>query len=149
MTSWIWIAAGVGLIGIELAAPSYLFFLSLGLAAVAAGIAQLAGITAGWQGSAMVFVLASLASLIPLWKMGQRLREKGYVPSNVDALIGQEGKVLGVLGSTDSPTGYLVQIGREQWSARLADVKVKIVMGSAVRVLRVDGVTLIVEKGEV
>lgn len=143
--AWVWVVAGIVLIAVELAAPGYLFFLSLGLAAVAAGLLQMMGLTSGWQETTAVFVVASLASLIPLWKLGRRLREQAFVPSNVDALVGRQGRIIGPLGPAEAPINYLVQVDSEQWSARSAKPGLKLGAGQSVRVVKVDGVTLIVE----
>ncbi len=77
-----------------------------------------------------VLIFAIRAQSIPRW-MG------------METLVGRVAEVRGELGRTG-----IVQMGGEQWSAELKDAQAPLPNGTRVRVVRLDGLTLVVEKVE-
>ena len=62
-------------------------------------------------------------------------------PSGADRLVGE----LGTVTRTLQPDGY-IRIGGELWQARVQDDSGKVPIGSKVRVLKAEGILLIVEE---
>lgn len=91
----------------------------------------------------LVFLLSSIAVLLifrPLVKSKIRVKKS---PTNADAVIGQVGLVRETIHN-DQQTGRVYANGLE-WSARCVQEDNIIPVGSKVRVVRIEGVKLIVE----
>jgi membrane protein implicated in regulation of membrane protease activity len=136
---WVWwmIAAGVLAIG-EIATLGFF----LGPIAVAASItAVVALIGAGLAVQWIVFILASLATVLVLRPIARRhLRTPASLRTGTAALVG--GPAL-VLERVDRDGGQ-VKIGGEIWSARAYDEDDTFEPGARVEVMKIDGATALV-----
>lgn len=134
---WIWMAAAVVFLIIELLSPT-LIFVSFAIAAAVAGVyAQMKPLEYYWQIG--IFIIATIVIL----PMSRRLAKRLVKPSddsNVDAMIG---KTALVMSTIDPDNGGKVRFEGEVWQA-LADekieenakVKIVAVTGTRVRVQR-------------
>jgi membrane protein implicated in regulation of membrane protease activity len=134
---WIWMAAAIVFLIVELLSPT-LIFVSFAIAAAAAGVyAQLNPLEYYWQIG--VFAITALV-LLPLSRKLVKRLIKPSDDSNVDAMIG---KIALVTAAIDPDNGGKVRFEGEVWQA-LADeqieenakVKIVAVTGTRVRVQR-------------
>jgi membrane protein implicated in regulation of membrane protease activity len=138
---WGWALAGIVLVGLEMFAPG-MFLIWLGLAAFATGLlVGLFGI--GWQASAVAFAILALASVF----LGRRLsRPDRDLPDGARHLNARGQQLIGQSFRLDRPLldgeGQL-RIGDSVWRVTGPDM----VAGASVKVIRVDGATLVVEAG--
>jgi membrane protein implicated in regulation of membrane protease activity len=136
---WSWIVLGLVLMGLELVAPGA-FLLWLGLAAVLTGIADWA-LGLSWQAAALVFAVLSVgAVLVGRVVTRHRDEEDGGRPalnSRSRSLVGQvfilDGPIVGGSGR--------LRVDDSSWRIVGPDAPA----GASVRVVRVDGATLVVE----
>lgn len=134
---WIWMAAAVIFLILEISTPG-LIFACFAVAAAAAGIyGQLNPGDYYWQIG--IFVGASIVLLPSMRPVARRLTKPPPNISNVDALIGRTALVV---KSIDPDTGGQVKIDGEVWRA-FADEKVGV--DTRVEVLKVSGNRLIVK----
>lgn len=137
---WIWLAAAVVFLIIELLTPS-MFFICFVIGSMAAGIyGYLSPDAYYWQIG--IFIIVSVALIPPTRVLAKRLIKPSVQKSNVDALIGKTGKVIKTI---DLDEGGKVQIGSEIWIAG-ADVTIK--EGQRIKVVSVSGARLHVEAVE-
>ncbi|MBI4668400.1 MAG: NfeD family protein [Elusimicrobia bacterium] len=141
---WYWIVAGIVLIAVEIAAPSYFFLLTLGLVALFTGLLALTGVVQSLGYAVLVFCIVTAVSVWPLAVFAHRQRSAKARRSNADELIGQEAVVLEVQGK-DS---YLVDLKGEKWSARLEKGVASLGAGQRVSVKGIEGVHLIISKAQ-
>lgn len=90
-----------------------------------------------------VFVLVSAVALVATRPLVKKFINRKAQPTNADMAIGKTA-VVTVPVNTVEGTGE-VKLGGTVWSARSADGK-KIALGKCVKVLRIEGVKLIVEE---
>ena len=91
----------------------------------------------------LVFAVVSLAALLLMRPLAQKLMQpQGKIPTNADRLIQKEGVVTETIDNL-SATGQ-VKVAGQTWTARSADDS-RIFAGEQVRILRIDGVKLVVE----
>lgn len=137
--SWAWIVLGLLLMGAELLAPG-IYLLWIGVAAIVTGaVDSMLGLS--WQASTLLFALLCIASVIGARQMiGGRTRNETDAPflnRRADELVG---KVFTLEEPIVAGQGR-VHVGDSVWRVtgddRLAGAKVKVV--------RVDGATLVVE----
>jgi len=134
---WIWLAAAVIFLIIELMTPALLFICFV-VGSVAAGIySYFSPDQYYWQIG--IFVFVSLILLPPTRILAKRLNKSSTQKSNVDALIGKVGKVTKAIDPDD---GGQVQVGGEVW---IAGASQKIDAGARVKVISVSGARLYVE----
>ena len=134
---WIWLAAAVIFLIIELTTPSLLFICFV-VGAVVAGIyGYFSPEQYYWQIG--IFLLVSILLIPPTRVLAKRLSKSSTQKSNVDALIGKTGKVTKTI---DPDNGGQVQIGGEVW---IAGADKKIDSGARVKVISVSGARLLVE----
>jgi membrane protein implicated in regulation of membrane protease activity len=96
---------------------------------------------------ALVFAVVSLAALLLIRPLAQKMMQpKGKVPTNADRILGQEGVVTETIDNL-AATGQ-VKVSGQVWTARAADEE-RIFAGEQVKVLRIDGVKLLVERANV
>lgn len=136
---WAWIVLGLLLMGAELLAPG-IYLLWIGVAAIVTGtVDSMLGLS--WQASTLLFALLCIANVI-----GARQMIGGSTTSESDApfLNRRADELVGKVFTLDEPiTGGQgrVHVGDSVWRVtgedRLAGAKVKVV--------RVDGATLVVE----
>ena len=123
----------VGLTSIWFAAGSFVAFI----------IALLGG-NVVVQGIAFILVSVVLLALTKPWA-GKYINSR-TVKTNVDSLVGQETVVCENISNREN-TGKVMLNGIE-WTARAEDPTAMYEKGSIVRILRIEGVKVIVEKGE-
>jgi len=135
---WIWLAAAVIFLIIELTTPT-LIFVCFFTGALASGVySYFSPDQFYWQIG--IFVIVSVALLPPTRMLAKKLDKPSAQKSNVDALVGQIGLVTKPI---DPNSGGQVQIGGEIW---LASASSAMAEGARVRVLSVSGTRLNVEK---
>jgi membrane protein implicated in regulation of membrane protease activity len=136
---WSWIVLGLVLMGLELLAPG-VFFLWLGLAAMLTGLADWA-LSLSWQAAALVFALLSVAAvLIGRAITHDRATDEGARPTlnrRGHALVGQ----VFILESPIASGCGRIRVDDSSWRVVGPDAP----SGASVRVVRVDGSTLVVE----
>lgn len=138
--AWGWVILGLILIGSEVLAPG-IFLLWLGLAALLTG-AVVGLVDLGWQAAALVFAGFSLVAVCT----GRLLtRRKGEEPDAATGLNDRGRRLIGrVFRLEATMTGGEGRIRIDDSSWRVTGPE--LLAGSEVRVVRVDGATLIVEK---
>jgi membrane protein implicated in regulation of membrane protease activity len=138
LDAWAWIILGLVLIGLEMLAPG-VFLVWLGLAAVATGLVD-AAFGLSWQASTLLFAGFALAAVLA----GRSLSRPAVQKDDASALNRRGEALVGRVFTLDSPI-----VGGEG-RVRVADSSWRVTgpdrpAGSNVRVVRVDGVTLVVE----
>ena len=136
----IWLIAMVVLLIVEGLAPG-LVSIWFALGALAALICSLLGAPVWLQ--ILWFFVVSIAALVLTRPLAKKYVNARVVPTNADIVIGKEGLVTedinNVLG-----TGAVTVLGKV-WTARsLGDANIP--AGSTVKILRIEGVKLIVEE---
>jgi membrane protein implicated in regulation of membrane protease activity len=136
---WTWIILGVALIGIELLAPG-VFFIWLGLAAIATGLLDVA-FDLSWQLAALVFAVLAVAAVI----FGRTLARPGAPHDTQAGSLNRRGEALvGRVFSLETPIvdgAGRIRVDDSSWRVTGPERPV----GAHVRVVRVDGTTLVVE----
>ena len=139
MDDWVWwiIAAGVLAVG-EIATMGFF----LGPIAIAATLAAVVAVVGGGLATQwIVFIAASLASLLVLRPIARRhLRTPAALRTGTAALVGSPAVVL----ERVDRDGGQVKIGGEVWSARSYDDDDAFEPGSRVEVMKIDGATALV-----
>ncbi|KLK90421.1 membrane protein [Microvirga vignae] len=137
--AWSWIILGLVLIGIELLAPG-IFFLWLGLAAIATGLLD-AALDLSWQTGFIVFALLAVAAVVlgrfVTRSKGQSQQAEPYLNQRGQALVGQ---VFTLETSIKDGEGR-IRVGDSSWRVTGADR----FRGAKVRVVRIEGSTLVVD----
>lgn len=93
-----------------------------------------------------LFLAVSLLLLIVTRPMAQRYLFTKKEKTNVDSLIGRSAVVLEPVNNLEN-TGKVLLNGIE-WTARAEKPDIRIEKDTVVRVLRIEGVKVIIEKGE-
>lgn len=137
---WSWVVLGLVLIGGEMLAPGA-FLVWLGLAALVTGV--VVGATGmAWQGAALVFAALCVVSVLA----GRGLtRRKADEPDAATGLNDRGRQLVGKvfrLEATMLGGEGRIRVGDSSWRITGPELLV----GAEVRVVRVDGATLIVEK---
>ena len=143
MNPSIWVMLFVGFIVAEILTVSLVSIWFAGGALLAALAAHF-----GAPGYAqfLIFFGVSLALLVPLKPWVQKTFNKSRTPTNVNAVIGKTGIVKEDI-DTARDLGKVMLNGME-WSARTSDDMGTIPRGWPVKVIRVEGVKLVVQKME-
>ncbi|MGX5733910.1 NfeD family protein [Bosea thiooxidans] len=137
---WSWVILGLLLIGGELLAPG-VFLIWLGLAALLTGL--VVGLTGlGWQGAMLVFAALAVACVI-----GGRLltRRRSEEPDAATGLNDRGRQLIGKvfrLETTMTGGEGRIRVGDSSWRV----IGPELLAGSEVKVVRVEGATLVVEK---
>jgi inner membrane protein len=139
MEWWMWLAAGLVLVGAELLTPGGFVLLFFGFGALTVGALTLIGSVTG---AAMQFMLFSVLSVGALALLRRRIQSRLQTPKSamVDSLIGdlaipQERMSPGVVGR--------VEVRGSTWSARNAS-NITLDPGQRARVVAVDQLMLAV-----
>ncbi|MGO4526060.1 NfeD family protein [Microvirga sp. 2MCAF35] len=137
--AWAWIILGVVLIGVELLAPGS-FFLWLGLAAIVTGMFDaLLGLS--WQAAALLFALLAVGAVI----LGRYVTRSKTQPDTQAAPLNQRGQSLvGRIFTLETPIKDgegRIRVDDSSWRVTGADR----FAGAKVRVVRVEGSTLVVD----
>ena len=137
--AWAWIILGVILIGVELVAPGA-FLVWLGLAAIVTGLLD-AVLDLSWQAAALVFALLSVAAVI----LGRMLSRSDPEPDTGTPHLSQRGQSLVgrvfVLETPIKDGEGRIRVDDSSWRVTGADR----FAGARVRVVRVEGSTLVVD----
>jgi len=135
---WIWLAAVVLFLILELATPAF-FFICFSVGAIAGGVmAYIAPEAYYWQ--LAVFALATIALIPVARRFADRIGGKQSKPTNIDRLIGKTAVVIKPITTTDHGQ---VRLDGEKWNA-VADVDIG--ANEKVTILEVTGTKLRVEK---
>lgn len=135
---WMWAVGAVVLIVAELFTSGF-FMLPFGLGAAVAAVLAATGQPLAWQWVA--FVAVSIAALVGLRPLADRLTHEPPQKVAVDRVIGKEAVVIERL-DPDQHAGR-VRVDREEWRAE-APGCTPLEVGARVIVERVDGTRLIV-----
>lgn len=92
----------------------------------------------------LVFLAVSVVLVLCLRPIAARLTRKTETPSGAQRLIGKEAVVTEPIDNLAAKGA--VQVNGAYWTARTESNDTKIEKGTVVKVLRIDGVKLIVEK---
>ena len=137
---WGWIVVGLLLIGGEMLAPG-VFLIWFGLAALATGL--LAGFVAmSWQGAALVFAALAIAAVLAGRALTRRRRDE---PDPAHGLNDRGRQLVGKvfrLEATMTGGEGRIRVGDSSWRV----VGPELLAGTEIRVVRVDGATLVVKK---
>jgi membrane protein implicated in regulation of membrane protease activity len=137
--AWAWIILGVVLIGVELLAPGS-FFLWLGLAAIATGLLD-AMFGLSWQAAALLFALLAIGAVV----LGRFVTRSKTQPDAESAPLNQRGQSLvGRVFILETPIKDgegRIRVDDSSWRVIGADR----FTGAKVRVVRVEGSTLVVD----
>ena len=103
---------------------------------------------AGINGYAQVvlFLLVSFVLLIFTRPLAKKQLLTKREKTNADSLVGQEAVVVEPVSNLDG-TGK-IRIGDIEWTARTMHNQIRIEANTIVKILRIEGVKMIVEKGE-
>lgn len=140
MMTWVWIAAIV-LFGAVEAATAGLVSIWFVAGAAAALIAALIGLSVPLQ--IAVFLAVSVAALAFTRPLARKMLDKTIVPTNADRVFAGSAKVVETVDNENS-TGA-VYVDGKTWSARSERGEI-IEKGTMVKVVRMEGVKLFVEK---
>ncbi len=143
MELWhIWIIIGVILLIVEIFTPGFVVA-TFGIGCLFAAIPAALEWHFLWQ--LLIFSVATFLSFLfvrPFY-MKYLFPEEEQIPTNVDALVGQQAMVLEEINNLKN-TGR-VKVGGEDWKAISKDDSI-IPSESKVKIVAIDGVKLIVEK---
>ena len=90
----------------------------------------------------LVWLLITVAVFAATWRLSARLRHPKHQPTNADRVIGQTALVTETISDREQ-TGQVRVMG-QIWSARTDDTVDEIPTGTDVRIMRIEGVKLIV-----
>ena len=140
--SWLWLG-GVVLFGAVEAATA-------GLVSIWFAAGAVAGLIAAWLGAGVavqvvLFAAVSAAALAVTRPLVRRYAAGKAVPTNLDRVLGDTGRVTETIDNANS-TGA-VYVDGKTWTARSDDGAV-IPQGTTVKILRMEGVKLFVRKIE-
>lgn len=134
-----WLVIAIIFFIIEIVTPTVFFFACFGIGAIVAALVfhftALAWLT--W----IVFAIVSVIGIIVSRPLADKFSGKSARLANVDALIGQKGKVIKTIDPEQNEG--MVVVAREQWRAEAAE---KIEIGETIEVIKVEGTHLLVKK---
>ena len=90
----------------------------------------------------LVWFVVTVTVFASTWRLSARLRHPSHEPTNADRVVGQSALVTETI-SDRNQSGQVKVLG-QIWSARTDDTANEIPAGSEVRVVRIEGVKLIV-----
>lgn len=143
LTFWHWMVLGAVLIVIELLAPG-IWFLWLGIGAIATGLVVLFVAELTWQIHAVIFSGFSVVSVIlgrMIMRQSKQAADHPMLNRRADQYLG---KTFVLENDTRRGRGD-VRIGDSIWRVQLSDTSVEFTAGTKVIVTGVDGATLLVE----
>jgi len=135
---WVWLLAGIALLGIEMLTPGGFFTIFFGAGALVVGLFGLLGWQPGVPVQGLVFLAVSVASLLVFRKPLMEKFQRSIPQKQVDSLVGETAVAL-----EEIPAGGMgkAELRGSSWSARnLGDTP--ILLKQRVRVERIDGLTL-------
>ena len=139
-SGWAWIVLGLVLVGGEMLAPG-IFLLWFGLAALLTGV--VIGLTGlAWQGALLVFAAFAILCVLAGRAVTRRRSDEPDTASGLNdrgrQLIGKVFK----LEATMTGGEGRIRVGDSSWRI----IGPELLAGTEIRVVRVDGATLVVEK---
>jgi membrane protein implicated in regulation of membrane protease activity len=137
--AWAWILLGLALAALELLSPG-VFLIWLGLAAIFTGLAD-GALDLSWQASTLFFAALSVAAVL----VGRAISRPAVQKDDASALNRRGEALVGRTFTLEAPIvggEGRVRVGDSSWRVTGPDAPA----GSAVRVVRVDGSTLVVER---
>ncbi|MBK17953.1 MAG: hypothetical protein CMM52_03830 [Rhodospirillaceae bacterium] len=143
LSFWHWMALGVILVIIELVVPG-IWFLWLGLGALATGLVVLISDQLGWQYQIAIFCLFSVASIFIGRIVYKRTKLSGDHPTLNRRGESYIGRVYALTEPTQQGMGR-VKVGDSMWRVRLTSAGTELAEGENVKVIGVEGATLQVE----
>ena len=140
--SWLWLGAVVLFGAVEAA--------TAGLVSIWFAAGAVAGLIAAWLGAGVavqvvLFAAVSAAALAVTRPLVRRYAAGKAVPTNLDRVLGDTGRVTETIDNARSDGA--VYVDGKTWSARSDDGAV-IPQGTTVKILRMEGVKLFVRKIE-
>ncbi|WP_353186860.1 NfeD family protein [Bosea sp. (in: a-proteobacteria)] len=137
---WLWAILGLLLIGGEILAPG-VFLIWLGLAALLTGaVVGLAGL--GWQAACIVFAVFAVACVVAGRLLTRRRSEEPDAATGLNDRGRQlVGKVFRLEATMTGGEGR-IRVGDSSWRITGPEL----LAGTEIRVVRVEGATLVVEK---
>ena len=139
---WVWLGAAV-VFGVVEALTAGLVSIWFVAGSAAALIGAFLGAGLGVQ--VALFVVVSAAALAVTRPLVRRYTAGKAVPTNLDRVLGDSGKVMETIDNENSSGA--VYVDGKTWTARSADGSV-IPEGAVVEILRMEGVKLFVKKQE-
>ncbi len=138
MEWWIWVLAGLVLLGIEVFIPGGFFLAFFGLAALLVGGATAAGIAGQLTAQVLLFIALSIAGILLFRRALVSRFGQGRHGAEVDGLVGTTAEAL-----EDLPVGAAgkVELRGTTWTARNSG-GLAIAQGQQCTVERLDGLTL-------
>jgi membrane protein implicated in regulation of membrane protease activity len=97
MTWWLWAALGLVLCAIELATPGGFFVIFFGIAAMAVGLLQLAGVELPAWAQWLAFPILAIVAL-RLFRRPLLDRLQPAVPGDIDSLVGEVARPVAAIG---------------------------------------------------
>jgi len=144
MEAWVvWIAVGILFIIIEIFTPGFFFF-SFGIGAIASGLMAYI-FKENLILQFLTFSVVTFVSFLLMKKFAGKMLKNSVQESNIYALSGKTGIVTKII--LKDHKGY-VRIGGEEWSAIFEQDIEQINEGEKVKIIRVDGNKVVVEKME-
>jgi len=137
----LWLASTIALLIVEAMAPG-LVSIWFAIGALAAMISALLGAPIWLQ--VMWFLVVSVVSLLLTRPLARKYVNSRTVPTNADMAVGQDCVVTEAIDNVLG-TGA-VSVGGKLWTARMASADGKAPEGAVLRVVRIEGVKLIVEE---
>ncbi len=139
-SGWVWIVLGLVLVGGEMLAPG-VFLLWFGLAALLTGV--VIGLTGlAWQGALLVFAALAILCVLAGRAITRRRSDEPDIAAGLNdrgrQLIGKVFK----LETTMAGGEGRIRVGDSSWRI----IGPELLAGTEIRVVRVDGATLVVEK---
>jgi len=135
-----WVAVAVAFFAFEIFTPSF-YLMWFGVGALAAGLVSFLFPGFDLWVQSVVFIAVSLLLVMLSRPISDRITKKPPVDAMFDALIDKTALVVEDLDS-DKNKGR-VRVNKEEWRAEAGE---RIYVGEKVRVLRVEGTHLVVEK---
>lgn len=135
---YIWLIVSLIFLFVELSTPGLFFFITFAIGCVFAAVIGFAGYSFVMQ--CLALLLGFILSFILLKRFVGK-RDSKRVPTNVNALVGKKGVVIKTIST---PSGGLVKVGGEIWSAQSID-EIEIVKDQKIEVVSVRGNRLIVK----
>lgn len=139
-SGWVWIVLGLVLVGGEMLAPG-VFLLWFGLAALlTGGVVGLTGIA--WQGALLVFAGLAIVCVLAGRAVTRRRSDEPDIAAGLNDRGRQLiGKVFRLEATMAGGEGR-IRVGDSSWRVTGPEL----LAGTEIRVVRVDGATLVVEK---
>lgn len=137
---WHWLAAGLGLVLLELAAPGGFYVIFFGLAAIVVGLLVFAGVGGPlWTQLALFSVLSAVFLMVFRNPLMRRMRlDRGA--DDLDNFTGEPAKALDDFGPGEAGR---VELRGTAWNARNGS-QTPIVRGARLRVVAVDRLVVVV-----